>query len=368
LNSVLERAVEPGARISGRPRGWRLAGTMAHPPRDQLLAGLRGELGIQLDSLDVFGMRLGETAVVLRAEDGRLHIAPIDATLNEGILHLEPELVRDDRGSIQIKLGPSSTLENALVNDEVSERVLSYAAPVLNGATRVEGRVSVKRLSAEFPLIGNAGAPARVEGEVLFDDVRFLPGPFADSLLRIVPSERTPALTLRDPISFRIHDRKVYEEGLKLPLGRVGSFTLQGSVDFDRNLDLLARLAPNAPSADKPVLASLLRSARFELPIRGTLKNPKIDAEAMNVRLKSLGEDMIESSVVAGIQGLGRLLERLPIRRDARKPPADSQEDRQPQGAMPKTAEERQRVREQRRLERLEKKAERRARRGLPRD
>ena len=96
-------------------------------------------------------MRLGETAVVLRADGGRLRFDPIDARLNEGALHLEPEVVRAKDGPFRLKLGPASTLEDAVVNDEVSHRVLSYVAPVLDGATRVQGRVSVRRARRGIP-------------------------------------------------------------------------------------------------------------------------------------------------------------------------------------------------------------------------
>ena len=50
-------------------------------------------------------------------------------------------------------MGPESSLDGAVVNDEVSHRVLSFAAPVLDGATRVEGRVSVKLADAYLPVL-----------------------------------------------------------------------------------------------------------------------------------------------------------------------------------------------------------------------
>lgn len=371
LNAVMVREVEPNARIAGQPRTWRLAGAIAVPATgDDWLGGLHGELGIQLDALDVFGMRLGATALVVRAKGGRLTVDPIDTRLNDGVLHLEPEWVRDRAGSFRLKLGPASTLENAVVNDEVSHRVLSYVAPVLDGATRVQGRVSVKRVDAEFPLLGAAKAPVRVEGDVLFDDVRFLPGPLADDLMSLFPNSDTtrPLLVLRDPISFRVAEGKVHQRGLTIPLGQVGSAALEGSVDFQKNLDLVARFRVNPPGPDMPVLATILRTARFELPIRGTLDDPKIDVEGMKERLRSMGSDLLDNSVVAGAGGLLRFLEQVAARRQARKPPAGPPEVGQPNRPAPTTPEERRRLRQERRLERLEKKAQRRLERQKPSD
>jgi hypothetical protein len=413
LNSVLVREVEPNARIAGRPRAWRLAGTIPDPSKPDWFRDLRGELGIQLDALDLFGMQLSETAVVLRAEDGRLRFDPIDATLNGGALHLEPEWTQGDEGQYWLKLGPSSRLHGAVVNDEVSHRVLSYAAPILDGATRVQGQVSVKQIHAEFPILAKSESPARIEGEMLFDNVRFLPGPLAEELMSILPKERRPRLVLHNPVAIRIADRKVYQEGLIVPVGNVAAIGLEGSVDFDKKLDLVARFTMNSPRDDMPVISSLLKSARFELPIRGTLEHPKIDTQAMKQRLKSLGSDLLEGSIAAGAEGLQRLLQKLPerplqgwfprirraaptpsptppppaldpqesesaappdrgegpmapTRREARKPPAPPVEKEAADRPGPLTPQERRARREQRRLQRLEKKAERRLKRQRP--
>ena len=140
-----------------------------------------------------------------------------------------PRSIRPADGPLRLKLGAASTLKNAVVNDEVSHRVLSYAAPVLDGATRVQGRVSVRRARRRIPARGAPATSARVEGDVLFDEVRFLPGPLAEAIIDLLPNPREdeagdgPMLVLRDPISFRIAERKVYQHGLIVPLGRLGS-------------------------------------------------------------------------------------------------------------------------------------------------
>jgi hypothetical protein len=371
IQAAVRTDVEPNARIAGRPWNWRVSGSLGDQDAQDRLAGLVVELGIQLDAVDIFGMRLSQTAIVLRGDGGRFRFDPIDAKLNEGTLHLEPEIVRPKEGPLRIKLGAASTLKDAVVNDEVSHRVLSYVAPVLDGATRVRGRVSMQDLDAEFPLSDAPGAAAKVEGNVLFDDVRFLPGPLAQDIIDLLPrpaeaeAGAEPMLVLRDPIAVRIADRKVYQRGMNVPIGRVGSVAVEGSVDFEKRLDLLARFRINPPRADRPVIAALLNNARFELPIRGTLDDPQIDEEALKERLKSMGSDLLGNSIFAGTEGLLRLLERLPRRREARKPPADAPDVARPQPPPPPrpTAEERREIRQQRRAERLEKKAQKKMQR-----
>ncbi len=187
---------------------------------------------MQLDALDIFGMRLGQTAVVLRTDGGRLRIDPIDARLNEGTLHLEPELVRAEVGPVRLKLGAASTLKDAVVNDEVSHRVLSYAAPVLDGATRVQGPRLGRGLDAESPAGRRRPRPAaaarsRATSCSTTSGSCRVRSPRRSSTCCPIRGRQAdaggPMLVLRDPISFRIADRKVYRRGLLVPLGRIGT-------------------------------------------------------------------------------------------------------------------------------------------------
>ena len=400
LRKLMAQKIEPNARVSGSPRPWRLTGAIDGLPAIDRMGTLEGDIGVQIDSLDVFGMRLSAVPLVLRATKGRLTIDPIDAELNSGILHLEPELIYDKAGSTWVHLGNTSRLDGAIVNDEVSHRVLSFAAPVLDGATRVEGRVSMVLADAYFPVRAAPGAQVRIDGDVLFDDVRFMPGPLADQLLSVFQRERRPLAVLRDPINVRIADRKVYQQGLAIPVAKIASIGLDGSVDFDQNLDLVARFSLRPPRSDVPILTPIMENARFDLPIRGTLKNPKIDGEALKEHWKGVGVDLLGNSMEAGVNGLQRLLEGLPVpglrgllppvRRMVPAPapavPPDADNGRIPddrgergadhevlkppnaagERAVPLTPEERRQMREQRRQDRLQKKADRRLRQNLP--
>ena len=97
IEDQLAEKVEPGARITGHPRPWRLSGTLPDDLAVDRLGTLRGDIGIEIDSLDIFGMRLSQTPLVLRAADGRLTIDPIDARLNGGVLHADPQIVAQER-------------------------------------------------------------------------------------------------------------------------------------------------------------------------------------------------------------------------------------------------------------------------------
>ena len=173
---------------------------------------------------------------------------------------------------------------------------------------------------------------------MLFDEVRFMPGPLADELLSVFQRERRPLAVLRDPIAVRIAGRKVYQEGLVIPVGNLASIGVNGSVDFDQNLDLVARFALPLPGLSVPVLTPIMENVKFDLPIRGTLKNPKIDGEALKEHWKAVGVDLLGDGMQAGVDGLQRLLQGLPV------PglrvwfaPVDGRRRQRPQGRAPST-------------------------------
>jgi translocation and assembly module TamB len=220
-----------------------------------------------------------------------------------------------------------------------------------------------------------------------------------------------PALTCRSL-------RKIYQQGLVIPLGNVAAIGIDGWVDFDQNLNLVASFAMVPPRRNIPVLSDILQNAQIQVPITGTFKKPRIDGEAIKERFKDLGVNMLDNligaGVNAGVNGLGRILQGGPGRngppRDFFPPLAPPGDDRpvspppRPGAAEPRevppggggatapdsrrnqpvpenpddeldqpqarpgqlTPEQRQMQREERRLRRLEKRAERRLRRGLP--
>ena len=343
LTDLLARKVEPNASISGGPREWRLSGKVPSLDASDVVATLNGELGVNLEQVDVFGMRLGKAALVVHARDGKFLIDPIDSTLNSGKLHLEPEVTHDKQGQTWLHLGPSSGLEGAVVNDEVSHRVLSYAAPVLDQATRVQGRVSLALNDAFIPIGARMReVQARVDGDVLFDNVEFMPGPLADQLLGVFRQERRPLLVLRDPISIRILGRKIYQEGLVIPLGNVAAIGLDGSVDFDQNLDLVARFAMVPPRKNIPVLSQILENTQLQVPISGTLKKPRLNTEAIKDRFKDMGTNLLETMMDVGASGLNRVLRggpgaagEGPARRDVFPPFPRPDDDRTPPPPRP---------------------------------
>jgi translocation and assembly module TamB len=299
-------------------------------------------------------MKLGAVNVAGRLDKGNLSVAPIETTLNGGVVHLEPAINRDPTGDgFTVVLGEESTINDAQINDEVSHRVLSFLIPFMANATRANGMLDVQLSHAEFPIGSTAGRKTLVEGEVEFKEVQFSPGPLMEDLFAnlgpLGRNARPSVLRLNHPVMLSIHDGRVHQHGLALPLGNVSEIAVDGSVGFDRSIDLKISL---------PITTAMLGGpnpldgnfggdlTRFTLPITGTLSKPKIDPDAFKLGMQQTGRDLFQGAgILQGVDGLIQLFNRP---RDPNAPP-------------PPTAEER-------REQRLEKKRERQMRRQLRRN
>ncbi len=162
ISQWLATNIEPGAKISGRPRSFRLRGDLGAAGSEP---GRGDALGLALDGADIYGMKLGATAIVVRSRDGKPSIDPIDSTINEGALHLEPSIrARGESGPLAIVLGKGSTLKGARVNDEVSRRVLSFVRPsstTRRGSAAGSRRRSIGPFFRSKRLRPAAGQPSR---------------------------------------------------------------------------------------------------------------------------------------------------------------------------------------------------------------
>jgi translocation and assembly module TamB len=298
--------IEPKARFQGGPRPFHVKGPLAGSSLAAILKGLDAELGIDLASADAFGLKLGPVPVVIRCGGGNVTIDPIKSTLNNGTVDLKPIVDADEARGIALQLQPGSLIVGTELNDEVSRRVLSYIAPVLDEATQVTGKVSAKFDQADIPLYGTA--PERrlsLTGQVVFLDVMCAPGPFATQVLSLVGQPGSPGLKLHQPVQLAILNGRVFQKGLELAVSRDAKLAIEGSVGFDETLDLratvpiIAGLLGNTAGVDK-----LVDGRSVTVPIGGTVSQPRINRQALQVALKELTRGALERGLEKQASGL----------------------------------------------------------------
>ena len=283
-----------GVKFTGAVRGDRSAS----------LADWNWDANLAVDSASRAGLNLEHaTLSVHEAPSGAIAIDPIEATLNGGKLRVFAEY--DAGPSRTLRLLPGTELVDAEVNEEASRRVLSFVAPVLDGATRATGRVSAVIDHAEFPLGEGATRRAEVQGKVVFADLEFAPGPIAADLLRLI-GRSDSVLRLDQPVNLAIADGRIHQSGLAIPVGKLARIELDGEVGFDKSLDMRATIPFSGEAfPNNPVLADVASGTRIVVPITGTLSDPKLDKAAFNEGLAQTGK---EAAIRAGASLIFRAL------------------------------------------------------------
>jgi hypothetical protein len=271
-----------------------------------MLGTFGGEVAIDLTVAEAFGVNLKPVPVVLKIGNGQANFEPIITGMNDGPMIIQAKLAFDNDYGLWLRLDPSR-VDNAAINEAVSNAVLAYAAPVLAKSSAVSGKASVIINKGQIPITANGSMT--LDGVMGFHNVIFKPGPIAAELTAIT-GQPAPDLKLDQLMNFKVADGRVTQTGLNIPIGGNGlRVAIDGSVGFDNTLDLKAtsRLSARALGLDA-ALDKNLGAATVSVPIRGTLSRPAVDRKALTIALRNaarvVGEKQLKSEA-------GRLLERL---------------------------------------------------------
>ncbi len=326
-NQLLADRVEPGLRLEGGSRSFRIQGPLAGDSVEAILAGLDAEVGLDLNRAEAFGIRLGPTPLVLRCADGRMSLDPIATTLNDGQIELRPEIRRTEAGWA-LHLAEGTQIRDATIDNEVSRRVLSYIAPMLYEATQVQGQVSAEFSRVTVPMDGQAianGVTAR--GQVTFQQVTYGASPFIQEIVAYTGRQIPPLLRLDRTLQVALEQGRVYQEGLTIGLGGRVPLSLSGSVGFDTSLKMRAEVPLSASLVGLPEthpLASTIAGTKVTLPISGTLSRPQFDTEAFRTALRGYSRTLVDQGIQLGRRELENQLDRAMRRILPGSPDADA--------------------------------------------
>lgn len=302
VEKTLTDAVGSEAKLAAQVRPFRLSGPLVGSTASEILRSWQGDLGLDIRSADILGLKIGPAPVVLHLNGGRAVFDPIQATLNGGTMALNGDLALDDPNALWLRLGAGSKIDHAAINEVVAAGLLAYVAPILGSATEVLGHVSATFDRAAFPLVGPGST--EIVGHVVFDDVVFQPGAFATELLTMT-GQRVPRLRLHQPVQLQVANGRVRQSGLSIALGGDAKLDLAGSVGFDQTLKLRATLPVTARMLGRDdLLEQLAAGTRLTVPISGTLEKPGIDRQAFQVALRDAARSVAKRGLEAGAERL----------------------------------------------------------------
>jgi translocation and assembly module TamB len=289
----------------------------------QRLAGARASLDFSWESADIFGLQIGGETIHAELNNSVLSVKPLDIAVGKGRLMLNPRVqLSDDPVRLLHDKGP--VIRNVQVTREVCARGLKFVAPVVADAVEVEGRLSVALDHAKLPL--PRVAEGDIVGRLTIHEMRLTPGKSTRDLValagqieaifrglkaqhRTSQASNAAIMLSEQQIPFRMAKGRVHHRGLEMKAGSAIIRT-SGSVGLDETLDLVVEV-PIQKAWVGPRLQRLgWHKQVIRIPVRGTLKKPKIEGRVLANLAKQLGQqaaqDLINQQLKRGLDQLFR--------------------------------------------------------------
>ncbi|HEX5104388.1 MAG TPA: hypothetical protein VFV87_11285, partial [Pirellulaceae bacterium] len=304
------------------PAAASLAGSFSPPlPSAQPLVSdqLQGEASLGWQSAQFVGLVAGKADVRSRLDRGIVQVGPIDLPLSEGRLSASPRVLLNDRvPAVVLDRGP--LLENVRISPEMCQLWLKYVAPVLADVTRAEGKFSLSLQGAAIPLAAPKQGDAA--GNLAIQSAQVGPGPLAQQYLLLAQQIRTlfdpaaGASTTIDPnrgwltlpqqdVIFEVRQGAVHHRGFTMVVKDV-AITTEGSVGIDdQSLNLIANVPIQESwikKADSSGLLMGLKGKTLQVPISGTMTQPKIDSRIVENLTKQLAGAAVQGAIDQQLQ------------------------------------------------------------------
>ncbi len=282
---------------------------------------LTGQIGIAWENGYVYGLTLGPGETTVRFNEQTIHFSPLDVAFSDGRLRCTGRIALD-RTPYVLDLNHGTLLENVRISPEMCKSWLKYIAPTLAEATRIDGRLSVALNHFHIPL--DDVRHGDILGTLFLHHAQLLPGPAAEPFvllagqaLTLVNGNRTPDSTVANSmnqltvqsqkIPFHMSKGGVQHQNMQIMVGKVGIKT-SGWVGFDQSLYLKAELPISNRWLPRTGILASLQDRVIEIPVRGSLTQPRLDQRAVEQLAKNLLGDstqqLLENAVFDGLDRL----------------------------------------------------------------
>lgn len=277
---------------------------------------LKGETRGGWQKADLFGLQAGPAVIDLRLAKGVVAMQPLEMTLSGGKLRLNPQLLLNASPATLV-MPAGIVVQDVELSQDVCDTWLKFVAPILSEATRVEGRFSLDLSEARLPL--NDPGSGALSGRIHIANAQVLPGPLFAELSEVIGQieaavrigSQGSLLGLDKPlvqidkqqVNFKLQDRRLYSSPLAFNVRNIPVRT-RGSVGVDQSLDMVAEITLPAEWVRRVKFLASLEGKALEIPIRGTLRHPKVDASGIGRFWEQFGQDALDSLLNGGLQKL----------------------------------------------------------------
>ena len=269
---------------------------------------LQGEAGIGWQQIHAWGFDFEPGKMDLKLENQNVFVLPLELATRGGRIRITPRLRLDH--PLRVDLEAGQVVEQVQITPQMCRGWLKFVAPLLADVTEAHGRFSVALDGATIPLA--SPATSQIRGTLQIHAAEVGPGATSQQILSVIQQIQTisranrrqssPSLSdwiivPEQNVRFQMLDGKIYHEDLTLLIGNVPVKT-RGWVDVDEQINLVARLPIQESWVGQDRWLAGLRGQTIEVPIRGTLKQPRVDHNFLN----DLGQKVLRRSTESFLQ------------------------------------------------------------------
>ena len=266
-------------------------------PPDAAADPLDLRANVSWSAMDFYGIQSPNGHVDAQLANSALNLTPLDVIVSGGRVESLPQL--DLSASPRAFVLPAGPLvRNVAFTEPMCRTWMKYVSPLLADATGVDGRFSIDSRGGRIPV--QDPHASEVAGTIQVQAGRIGPGPLARQIIAIVEQvralsegriaavlgggrarQRTWLSLPVQEVNVRIEQGRVHHDAMRYVASDVTVVT-RGSVGFDDSLDVVLEIPlPDEWLEGNRYLAAL-QGQTLEIPLRGTLEQPQVDARVIN--------------------------------------------------------------------------------------
>lgn len=220
--------------------------------------------------------------------------------------------VIDFRGEEPVLVMEASQLVNNInLSSDVCRDFLKYVTPLVADATEAQGKLTVQHDAVRVPLYDPMQLQAR--GVLQLSEGTIGAGPLAKQLFSTVTQIKQllkPGSTTNDQktvwmdlgnqdIPFAIQNGRVHHKGIRLNIDDV-TIETEGFVGLDQTLSMTANIPIQAEWLGDSRWLQGLQGQSLQIPISGTVTNPRLDTRAV----QQLSRQLVQQAAGSAINGV----------------------------------------------------------------
>lgn len=267
------------------------------------LTALKATGQVSWDGGKLYGLALGEGAVVAELHNGLLRSQPIQCALGSGEINVMPQW---DLNTNRLQLASGSRVQNLAVTPDLSGEWLGYLAPMMSEAANVRGTVSAR--IQQFDYFLDSPATSTILGQLSLMDASASPGQSIGPLMQVLDlvdssnaGQSRELVFPNQEIPFELRNGMVLHDGLQVGFGNY-LISSRGGVGLDKRVQLMLTV-PLEKNAGGNTGGQTL-----QIPVSGTVDRPQLDTRGL---LQNLGQQQIEKQFDKQLdRGLNKLLDK----------------------------------------------------------